>query len=158
MRDSERTVDATTIFNLWMRGVSLVVALLAEVCRPEAMVKGNWATEVAFPIDLLISMLFTLFDSGPVDLHLAWSALQILFLCLIFHVELALAIDQSAKVWFTAVEALIERASMHSCLKKLLITKIFIAGGPAGWDFQSLCFCNLQSLYLNLSSQVFDLY
>ena len=155
--DSERTIDATTIFNRWMWGVSLVVALIAEVCRPKAMEKGNWAAEVAFPIDLLSSMFRTLFDSGSVNLHLTWPALQVLFPCLIFHVKLALAIDQTTKVWFVAVEALIKRASMHGCFKKLRITKFGIAGGPFVRDFQSLFFGNLESLFLNLTSQVFDL-
>ena len=93
-----------------------IVAGFTEVCRAEAAVNGNTATELALPVDLRAAMLLT---TGGACADLAQNAALaekvFLFRVLLppFSIcHLLLTVDQATKVRFLALMTLVEGASM----------------------------------------------
>ena len=69
-------------------------------------------------------MLLALFHSGAVGLHLALFAAKILFLRLVFDVELLLAVNHAAEVGLFAVVAFVEGALVHGKSEKIALVMV----------------------------------
>ena len=86
------------------------------------------AAEHALPVDLLLAVLVALLQTRTIGLHLALFASQVLLLRLLFHAQLSLAINHTAKVGHLAVVALVERALMHCKFKEFSLVKVAFLG------------------------------
>ena len=60
---AERAVDTITILQRHLVAIIVFMAVVAHVVCTEALKDGNGAAVHAFPINLLLSMFLTVFDS-----------------------------------------------------------------------------------------------
>ena len=87
------------------------MAPAAEVVSAEAVVLSDGATEVALPVDLLLTVSWAVaLTLACIVLDLALAATIVLLACLFIVVKLLLAVGHSAEVRLLAVEALVEGA------------------------------------------------
>ena len=108
MWHSKRTIYSIAVTDYIV--AVLIVTSIAEVCRAKAVEESHRAAEVAFPVNLLRSVLLTHFLASSVCLHLALLAAKILSFRLVLHVQLLLAINETTKVGLFAVITLVKRA------------------------------------------------
>ena len=131
VRHAQCTIHAIAVLSLDLvvrRAAVLVMTVVAEVCGAEAVEEGDGAAEHALPVDLLLAVLVALLQTRAIGLHLALFASQVLLLRLLFHAQLSLAINHTAKVGHLAVVALVERALMHCKFKEFSLVKVAFLG------------------------------
>ena len=124
VRDAKRAVNAVAVADLLIDMVAVVgvVAGLAEVGCTEAAVDGDAAAVLALPVDLREAVLLTL---GGASANLAQEAAlaeQVLGFGVLVSLcvgHILLAVDEPTEVRLSALEALVEGASVHRELLRL---------------------------------------
>ena len=101
-------------------------------------------------------MLLTALHSGPVSLHLTVPAAKVLFLRLLLHIKLTLAVDHAAEVRLLAIVALIEGAGVHGQGKEIALVEVAWASEPLIRG-KILVLGNLKCKFVDLLTQLSEI-
>jgi len=104
--------------------------LFAHVCQAEAVVFRERAAVIAFPIDMIFTMLFIISIACSIGQDLAVFAEEALFFGVLFHATLLLAVNHAAKVGLLAIAALVKSARVEGQVEQFALKVV-------SWGVQS---------------------
>ena len=129
MGDTKWTVDSMAVCQWHDTPVVATMARITHVMRSEAAEKSDGTTVHALPIDLDVTMDATSGLPGTDILQETILAQEVLLFLRFFSLlgHLLLAINETTKVRFVALVALVESASVKGILKRLVIVRVTLS-------------------------------
>ena len=154
VRHTKRAVYAATVLSFSPFIPALVMASFAKICSSKAVEESNWATEVAFPVDVRPGVLVTMACTSSISLQLTVLAHQAIFGNAFALLHFLLAVYHSAKVRLFAFIALIKSAWMKSQALQVSL-KLISTCSEALTVIKALILCGLKSFYCDAATKLF---